>query len=317
MPCVPKFNNPYLLIVVGGASPDDETAAVGYSALTLALAGVALPLIFRPQNAAEYLLGVASLPTNVEQDRLMGMLASTLLAGGATAWSLKESAEERSLETATAERLQLGLMAFAAVAFGVHLYHGNDLTNNGLGAGAAVSALTFGVPAARMLGTERGRRRFGSRVKGFFDSAGRLFDFRRGFKLTTGLYAALTPIFFGAGLSYMFAPAWTLDRLLGFVIKGRDSQFIWRNLAGGLITILPTITYSLKEKADADELAENTPRMLNLALLAASAGHLAVLGPVWNDNAGGKYLPAMMGVWGAAGVAALAGLSSSATDRRV
>lgn len=42
---------------------------------------------------------------------------------------------------------------------------GSDLTNNGRGLGAATAALTFAVPAARMLGSDRGRRRLGSRIK--------------------------------------------------------------------------------------------------------------------------------------------------------
>ena len=42
---------------------------------------------------------------------------------------------------------------------------GNDLSNNGLGTGAAAAALTFAVPAARLLATDRSRRRLGNRVK--------------------------------------------------------------------------------------------------------------------------------------------------------
>ena len=48
------------------------------------------------------------------------------------------------------------------------------------------------------------------------------------------------------------------------------------------------MTYTLKEKADADELAEDQPRVLNLGLLLASLGHLVVLGPVAQDGTGGK-----------------------------
>ncbi len=40
-----------------------------------------------------------------------------------------------------------------------------DLTNNGLGAGGAAAALTFAVPAARLLATDRGRRRLGNRIR--------------------------------------------------------------------------------------------------------------------------------------------------------
>ena len=42
-----------------------------------------------------------------------------------------------------------------------------------------------------------------------------------------------------------------------------------------------------------------------------------MLGPFLNDGTGGKYLPAVVGTWAAAAAAALIGLSSSATDKRV
>ena len=290
---------------------------MGYAAVALAHVGLAAPLLFQPQSVAEYALGAASLPTNIEQDHLFGILAASLLAGASTAWALKGAADRHELETPTAERLQLGLIAMAGTALGVHLYHGRDLTNNGLGAGAAAAALTLGVPTARLLTTDRGRRRLGSRIAGVFDAATRLFDFRRGFKASTALYAALTPLFFGAGVSYVVAPWWTLSNVMGYVLKGRDATFIWRNVGGALLSVLPAVTYSLREKADADELAEPTPRVLNVGLLLASAGHLAVLGPILNDGTGGKYLPAVVGTWAAAAAAALIGLSSSATDKRV
>jgi len=168
-----------------------------------------------------------------------------------------------------------------------------------------------------MLATERGRRRLGSRIGGFFEAAGRLFDFRRGFKLSTALYAVLTPVFFGAGVAYVVAPGWTLGNVMGYVLKGRDSTFLWRNVGATLLSVLPAITYTLKEKADSDELAQPTPRLLNLGLLLAAAGHLAVLGPIQNDGAGGRYLPAAVGTWAVAAAAALLGLSSSATEKRL
>lgn len=118
-------------------------------------------------------------------------------------------------------------MTMAVTALGVHLLHGSDLTNQGLGAGVAAAALTLGVPAARSLGTERGRRRLGSRLGGLFEATGRLFDFRRGFKPTTALYAVLTPLFFGAGVAYLAAPVWTLENIMGYVLKGRDSSECW------------------------------------------------------------------------------------------
>lgn len=62
---------------------------------------------------------------------------------------------------------------------------------------------------------------------------------------------------------------------------------------------------------------EPTPRLLNVGLLLASAGHLAVLGPMASEGTGGKYLPVVVGTWAAAAAAALLGLSSAATDKRL
>lgn len=288
---------------------------MGYGALSLVHLGLAVPLLLQPQSTAEYLLGTAAIPTNIEQDHLLGLLAAGLLGSASTAWALKGAADRRELETPTAERLQIGLIAMAVTALGVHIQHNRDLTNNGLGAGAAAAALTVGVPAARMLATERGRRRLGSRIAGFFEAATNLFNFRRGFKLSTALYAALTPLFFGAGAAYLINPGWTLRNVMGYALKGRDATFIWRNVGGALLTVLPAMTYSLKEKADSDELAEPTSRALNTGLLLTSAGHLAVLGPMFADGTGGNYLQTVVGVWAAAAAAAVVGLSSSATDK--
>jgi hypothetical protein len=48
-----------------------------------------VPLLFQPREAASFLLGGGALPTNAEQDRLMGMLAAGMLSGAAAAWTLK------------------------------------------------------------------------------------------------------------------------------------------------------------------------------------------------------------------------------------
>ena len=72
-----------------------------------------------------------------------------------------------------------------------------------------------------------------------------------------------------------------------------------------------------QEKADDDQLNTATPRVLNTGLLLTSLGHLVVLGPIANEGSGGKYLPLMVGTWACGLAASLAGLSSSATSRRV
>lgn len=249
---------------------------------------------------------------------MLGLLAAGLIGGAAASWALKGASERGELDAPLGESLQVGLMALAATAAGIHIYHSNDLTNNGLGAGLAVAAVTFGVPAARLLGSERGRKRFGSRIRSIFEGIPRMFDYRPGgFKLSSAIYAVLTPLFFGAGAAYIVAPGWTLGNFMGYVTKQRDSVFLWRNIGATAMTVLPAITSALKSKSDRNELDEAVPRTLNTGLLLASIGHLAVLGPMWYDNDAGRYTPLLLGAWTAAGAASILGLSSSATDRRI
>lgn len=107
----------------------------------------------------------------------------------------------------------------------------------------------------------------------------------------------------------------TLGNLMGYFLKGDDSIFLWRNMGGALLTLLPAVTYSLKEKADANQLPDGTARTLNLGLLLSSLGHLAVLGPMANEGTGGKHLPVLVGTWATAFAASLVGLTSSATAK--
>ncbi len=193
-----------------------------------------------------------------------------------------------------------------------------DAARAGLGAAAAAAALTLGVPAARALGTERGRRRLGARLRGQPGAVLRLFDFggaRGAVQVPKILYAALTPAFIAAGFAYAAAPSWALANVLGYVVKGRDAQFLLRVAGGALLSVLPTMTATLKDKADAGRLSDPASRTLNVGLLAASAAQLAVLAPIYNDGVGGRFLPATLGVWGVAGAAALAGLAGGAADK--
>ncbi|KAI3425702.1 hypothetical protein D9Q98_007678 [Chlorella vulgaris] len=313
----------YTRNVGGSGSNENEKIAGSYAGLALAHTALAMPLLFQPREAATFLLGGTALPTNVEQDRLMGLLAAGLLSGATTAWSLKGAAEERHLSTAASERLQLGLMALGAASLGVHFAHVRELTRNGFAVGAAAAVLTVAVPASHALGSKRARRRLGSHFKRLADGIGRLFDFQGRFKLSSVLYAGdgggfaglLTPAFFVAGASYLLAPQRTLGNLLGYVTKGNDSIFLWRQAGSLLLTLLPAVTYTLKEKAEDNRLAEQSSRTLNSGILLTSIGNLAVLGPMANEGSGGRYLPLLVGTWAAAFSASVIGLSTSNADR--
>lgn len=278
-----------------------------FGALAFAQAGLAALSLSQPHSTIEFLLGSVALPHTVEHERLAGLLAASLIAGAATSWALKKAADDSDLDSSTSEALHLGLMGFGAALGGVHILHANDMSNNGLSAGVAAAALIFGVPAGRLLGTEKGRRTFGARLRGFFSN---MFNRQAGrFKLSSAIYAALTPAFFAAGVSYLAAPGWTLSNFMGYLTAQRDGVFMWRAIGGGLLTIFPAITTALKQKSDKDELDDGVSKTLNTGLLLASIGHLAVLGPLYYDGTGGKYTPLLLAGWGCAGGVGAAGLT--------
>lgn len=72
----------------GARAPPPRTLTPSLAAHP-APAGLALPLLFQPRETARFLLGGTALPTNVEHDQLMGLLAAGLLSGATSAWALK------------------------------------------------------------------------------------------------------------------------------------------------------------------------------------------------------------------------------------
>ncbi|KAK2080698.1 hypothetical protein QBZ16_000552 [Prototheca wickerhamii] len=268
-------------------SSDHDKYAAGYAAIAVASAAMAIPLIFQPRSTAEFLLGASALPTNMEQDRLMGLVAAGLLSAGATAWALKSDAEKHELDVGASETLQLGLIGFAATNLAAHLAHVNDLTPNGLAAGVATAAVSAAVPAARLLLSPAGRRKIVDRLRDAVDSVcRRSLDFGnrgRGFRFTSALYA----------------------------LMGADSVYLWRQIGTAMLTIAPAALLALKDRADNDELGEAQPRALNAGLLLAGTAQLAVLAPMAADGAGGRYLPLVLGLSGATALAGVLGLASS------
>eukprot|EP00887_Chlorella_sp_A99_P004788 scaffold4.g4788.t1 len=125
--------------------------------------------------------------------------------------------------------------------------------------------------------------------------------------LSSGLYAALTPTLALAGAAYLLSPGASLASVFGFV-KGKEAFFFWQLVGGGLMTVLPSITYSLKKLADEGRLHEPVSKALNAGLLLASAGHLAVFGPALLAGQGGQMLGLVAGTWVAGGASAVLGL---------
>lgn len=128
----------------------------------------------------------------------------------------------------------------------------------------------------------------------------------------------------------------TLPAVLGRAATTPLATFAWRAAGGALLTVAPAVTYTLKSKFDR-HLNHTVPaKILNVGLAATAAGHLAILGPcqgrryffspkkigqrpfvtgpLLRDGQGGDWLPAVVGVWAAALVAAAGGLADGVDD---
>lgn len=127
-------------------------------------------------------------------------------------------------------------------------------------------------------------------------------------KLPEVLYSLLTPTLALAGAAYVFAPGYSLAGVFGYV-KDAPSLFFWQNIGIALMTMAPTLTYTLKKEAAAGRLYETSlSRTLNFGLLGVSAGHLAVLVPMLAAAQGGSLLPWLVGAWSVGAAAGGVGL---------
>ena len=91
------------------------------------------------------------------------------------------------------------------------------------------------------------------------------------------LYLLLTIAFPLTGLAYFVAPHYTLYHTFGYVF-GKSTMLLWKMLGGGLMTLLPAMTFTLKDKTESDLLGRSISRTLNLGLGIAAVGHLLVFG---------------------------------------
>ncbi len=74
------------------------------------------------------------------------------------------------------------------------------------------------------------------------------------------------------------------------------------------MTVAPTITWSRKKRADAQNMGDRIAGILNWGLTTAAAVHLVVLGPIYAAGRGGPYLPYLLGLWSLALLAGAIGI---------
>ncbi|KAL4425888.1 hypothetical protein ABPG75_009904 [Micractinium tetrahymenae] len=278
-----------------GGAGDIQGGSGGYALLAAAHGGLAAAAFMAPTAIVNFFFPGAALPQGFQAQALAKLLGCGLGAGAAASFGLKQLADSNQLASPTAQRLQLGLMGFSAGNIALHALYSPSISGTSLMAGAAVMGLTFAVPYQHYVKTNGGLKP----VQAITSYFGAVPDHLNIKGLQSGLYSLLTPVLALAGASYLFAPGMSLAEVFGFV-KGVDSYFLWQAIGGGLMTVAPAVTYSLKKLADGGRLGEPVAKTLNAGVAAAAAGHLAVMGPMVVANQGGPMLPIVAGAWAAA-----------------
>lgn len=289
--------------------PIDEAAGSANSYLALAAlnAAAALPLAVAPHTVADFLFGAAALPHDFLHEPLLRILATGFAGASTAAASLNLAAKKGLLGESSFQRLNLAILAASAV--NTVLFVSNSAT---AGESSVVSFSAFWVTAAALGATVLAAwggygknsdtglslKRVGPlpAVKKYQDDLADLPDNKGGLQST--LYSLLTISLVASGAAYLLQPQETLELFFNNS-KGQECIFTWRAIGAGLVTLLPAMTYTLREGAQLGKLGEAPYKALNIGILGAGAGHLAVLTPILLSGGGGPFLPALLGLWGA------------------
>jgi hypothetical protein len=304
--------------------PGDDFAgnATSYLVLAAANALLALPNALAPHTAADFLFGQAAQPHDFLHEPLLRLIATGAVGSAAVALALNLAAKRGELGEEPFKRLNLGLIALVTLSA---LLAASNAASAGPGAvlsfnGAAVSFLTLGLTIAIAWGGYGKSSEYGlslkrvgplPAVKKYQDDLADLPQ-QRG-SANSVVYTLFTAILVGAGAGYLLAPEATLEAVFGNA-KGQECVYLWRQIGGILVTLLPAVTYTLREGAQQGRLGESPFKALNLAMVGAGAGHLAVFLPILAAGTGGPLLPALTGVWGLTTLASGANLLKSSDE---
>lgn len=122
--------------------------------------------------------------------------------------------------------------------------------------------------------------------------------------LNSGIYAALTAAFVGAGLAYIFAPAQTLDLVFGTALPDTPRDvFLWQLIGAGVSTLVGPIALTERDAALENNFSRPDKRTLMAGLAIASIVHTLILLPLLGSENSGPGTPALLGTWGLSAIA--------------
>lgn len=301
----------------GGGNPQ------AYAALSAGFGLTAASIFALPEEAAQIIFnqGYGSVHDYLH-DPLLKLLAIGLSAASVINWVQKDAAERGDLNETVHRRLNGALsffgagqifiqgLAFTPLAAQYLGTYGTDLVSPtaaaGLGAFAALQWWVAGRNYAKY--SQEGANPVAI-VKSFaYDASQTFADLSNGF-LPLG-YAFLTATFLAAGFGYLLAPTGTLDIVFGTLAnKGPEDILTWQLVGAGVAILLGPMAYSCKEGALDGVLGEDTYKNLNIGILLAALGHVAVFGPLLDTPGAGSGLPLLLAAWVGAGAVSVVGLN--------
>jgi hypothetical protein len=191
-----------------------------YTLLALLHGTLAVFLAFSCKSAAKFAFGAAADPPEDQHCHLFQMYASGLATSAATALALEELARHQLLHTFTADILKLGLFGHMLAAFFLLAYPPlTHLTFGWVLVEGVAAAATGLVPASTLFVTPNDRARV-RRTFGNFPNLALGDHYRFGaprrYSWLAVCYGIITITVVTAGLSYFFAPRWTLYHTFGY-----------------------------------------------------------------------------------------------------
>lgn len=239
---------------------------------------------------------------------LLRLFSSLFFAGATIAWGLKAACDDGTVLNTENLRLKAALVVMAPLIIALHLLYIRHLTWWGLLLGAVAMLATMLIPLITLGMADISLLNVGNMVQGVVGGVQSLFDARLTFRsLASLLFALATLVLFLAGVAYLVMPRYTLKAVFGHY-EGAEAAFLWRCLGVGLITVMPTLTYVLKEAADSRFLGGAMPNTLNAGLLVTSAVHLSIFILILVKVHHHWLLWTLIVAWGGALLAALVGL---------
>lgn len=282
-------------------------AAASYIPLVVSNAALAAVTALAPHQCSDFLFG-HPIGDDLHHSAIVPLMR-LLSAGFATAafvsFALKQALEDRPVSREKFVRLNLGLSAFATI--NILLLSTSLVSPDGVleyparpafWAAAAVFAFTLFVSWGKYAKEPElsALKNSVPRIKTLRKDVKEFADQRSLDQYFPNSYTVITLSLAAFGLSQLFVP-WKLLDLLLINEGGDENQLMARLYSSSLVTLLPAVSYSLKEVARDVKIKESPSKCLNYGLATTAVLNIVVFLPYLTHGQGGLLLAPYLLLW--------------------